>query len=483
MRMERRGILGGGRLPADREALIRSAISNWRVSLLDSTGTNRLLNFRPGGPGAIEVARPGAGDVLAHMAAGGNFAFRPLRHGESAATAIPPRAPCLLDTTMDPGALHGELLTLVRYSNQQHLDRGLLVLYLTFGTLRWADEDGTCYASPVLLVPARLVATELGQRPMLEATGDDPVVNPALSLKLSRYQITLPRAGGLAEVRLRGLLDAVRAAVATQGGWVICETVVLSWFAPMTEVLYQDLVDHEGQVAAHPLVRALAVHGLAAAGPVLNGIAGQQAGGRATRAVPPLILPADSSQRACITAALTGRSFTIDGPPGTGKSQTIANITGALLHAGKTVLVVSEKAAALEVVAGRLTAAGLGPYLLELHSAMGTRKQVAVSLAEALDMLPATPAAGTSADVAGVPPDQLSAYAEAVTRVRDPLGYSLHDVLALLASLQEVPAAPATGCDFVSLTAEMLGEIRRTGQALAAAWRRPRRGDRSAGAG
>ena len=63
-----------------------------------------------------------------------------------------------------------------------------------------------------------------------------------------------------------------------------------------------------------------------------------------------MILDADSSQRASIAAALEGRSFVMDGPPGTGKSQTIANMIGVLLHAGKTVLFVSEKAAALDVV-------------------------------------------------------------------------------------------------------------------------------------
>jgi hypothetical protein len=80
------------------------------------------------------------------------------------------------------------------------------------------------------------------------------------------------------------------------------------------------------------------------------------------------------------------------------------------------------------------------PYLLELHSHKGICKQTAVSLAEALDTPPATPT-----DVAGVWLDQLSAYAEAVTRVRNPLGYSLHDVLAVIAGLQDVPAVPAAG--------------------------------------
>src|SRR6266852_552258 len=193
----------------------------------------------------------------------------------------------------------------------------------------------------------------------------------------------------------------------------------------------------------------------------------------AAAAVPPVILDADSSQRACVMAALAGRSFTIDGPPGTGKSQTIANMIGALLHAGKTVLLVSEKAAALDVVADRLTGAGLGGYLLELHSHKAARAEVAASLARALDTMPAPPAASPPGDpeTARTRRERLRDYAHAVHRVRDPLGYSLHDVLAMIASLHAAPAAPATGQAPVRMTPEVLGEIRGAAAALAAAWR------------
>ena len=51
---------GGGRYSANQEALIRSAISRWRVSLIDVAAANRLLSLRPGGTGMIEVVRPAA---------------------------------------------------------------------------------------------------------------------------------------------------------------------------------------------------------------------------------------------------------------------------------------------------------------------------------------------------------------------------------------------------------------------------------------
>src|SRR5262249_60721886 len=52
---------GGGRPSADREAVIRSAISRWRVGLIDIAAANRLLTLQPGGAAMIEVAPPAAG--------------------------------------------------------------------------------------------------------------------------------------------------------------------------------------------------------------------------------------------------------------------------------------------------------------------------------------------------------------------------------------------------------------------------------------
>jgi Protein of unknown function (DUF4011)/AAA domain len=373
---------------------------------------------------------------------------------------------------MDPDDLDAVLRVLMRRSNQEYLEGGLPVLYLAFGTLAWIDRDGARYTSPLLLVPVALVATEPRQPPLLEPTGDDPVFNPALSLELSRHRSALPRLDDLAEVTLCGLLDVVRTAVAAKDGWQVGETLALSCFSFMKEAMYQDLLDHEDLVAAHPAVRILAARGLAGGGAAPDEVAWHQGGTGVAPEVAPVILDADSSQRACVSAALAGSSFTMNGPPGTGKSQTIANMVAALLHGGKTVLVVSEKAAALDVVAGRLADAGLGGYLLELHSHKAARKEVAVSLAKALDTVPAAvPAAPPIGMDMALGREQLNAYAGAVNRIREPLGYSLHDVLAMIASLHAVPAAPTAGLAPVRLTAEVLGEIRRTAEALAGVWR------------
>ncbi|HEY7359517.1 MAG TPA: DUF4011 domain-containing protein, partial [Streptosporangiaceae bacterium] len=490
-----------GRPSADREALIRAAIGGWRDSLVGPTAANRLLNLKPSRTGVIRLVRPAAGDVLSRLRAGGAFTFRSVApqpgaagHGGLAGgqngwvpseppsgppPAVPPPSPPpaadILDTDAGPDDLAAALRALMRRSDQEYLDRGLRILYLAFGTLTWADEDKTRYTSPLLLVPARLVTAALGQPPVLEPTGGDPVVNPALSRKLSARGITLPPADE-EEVPLGGFLAAVRDAVAARDGWQVSDGAVLACFSLAKEAMYRDLLDHGDLAAAHPAVGALAAGAPAGAGRglVFDEIPEREIDSRAAPEITPVVLDADASQRAAIAAALDGRSFVLDGPPGTGKSQTIANMIGAALHAGKTVLFVSEKAAALDVVRDRLAGAGLGAYLLELYSHQATRRQVAVSLGKALDTVPVAPPpmARMDVDTARKRREQLNAYAEAMNRTRAPLGYSLHDILGVIASQSTVPAAPATGLAPVAdLTVEAFGEIRQTAANLAAAWR------------
>ena len=74
------------------------------------------------------------------------------------------------------------------------------------------------------------------------------------------------------------------------------------------------------------------------------------------------VLDADASQRICLQHARDGKSFVIEGPPGTGKSQTIANLIAQSIADGKSVLFVSEKMAALEVVFNRLKQSGLSEF-------------------------------------------------------------------------------------------------------------------------
>ena len=90
-----------------------------------------------------------------------------------------------------------------------------------------------------------------------------------------------------------------------------------------------------------------------------------------------LVLDADSSQQEAIEAVRSGSHLVVHGPPGTGKSQTIANLIATLAADGKRVLFVAEKRAAIDAVVGRLDRVGLGDLVLDLHAGAHGRRRVA----------------------------------------------------------------------------------------------------------
>src|SRR5260370_11739498 len=105
------------------------------------------------------------------------------------------------------------------------------------------------------------------------------------------------------------------------------------------------------------------------------------------------VVDADSAQVLAIIEAGLGHNMVIQGPPGTGKSQTITNLIADALVRGKTVLFVSEKMAALEVVKRRLDAIGLGDPCLELHSNKTHKRTVLAALKRTLEQARSKPAA------------------------------------------------------------------------------------------
>ncbi|GAA4682695.1 AAA domain-containing protein [Frondihabitans cladoniiphilus] len=98
-----------------------------------------------------------------------------------------------------------------------------------------------------------------------------------------------------------------------------------------------------------------------------------------------LVLDADASQSFVVNAALAGRNLVVEGPPGTGKSQTIANIIATSVAAGRSVLFVAQKRAAVSAVLDRLAGVDLTHLVLDLFAASSSRRYVAEQLQMALD--------------------------------------------------------------------------------------------------
>ena len=98
--------------------------------------------------------------------------------------------------------------------------------------------------------------------------------------------------------------------------------------------------------------------------------------------------PADGAQTRAVVRALAGHSFVLEGPPGTGKSQTITNLLANALAEGRKVLFVAEKPEALKVVRDRLTAVGLDPFCLDLHDKGSSTQRIKDQIRDALDFVP-----------------------------------------------------------------------------------------------
>ena len=285
--------------------------------------------------------------------------------------------------------LEKRLKTIWDRSGTHLRETGLHTLHIVFGFVQWFEDASSDIPmqAPLLLMPVGLgrEITRGRFEYILKSNGDELEVNSALTEKArSHWGLQLPqlRNGESPEsyfIRTKEVLE--------KGSRLKLNTyVTLAVLPPM--ILWKDL-----DASAWPS-DAFANHRLL---PSLLGAkefsqSNVDDGGsididdpvNASR-VPALITDADASQHHAIMDMAAGHDMAIEGPPGTGKSQTITNMIATALAMGKRVLFVAEKQAALRVVSDRLRFAGFGPLLLELHGDRAVRSEVYDGIQERLD--------------------------------------------------------------------------------------------------
>ncbi|MEO8121303.1 MAG: DUF4011 domain-containing protein, partial [Rhodoferax sp.] len=379
--------------------------------MLDLTLRNRLLNFKPT-KSTLQFVAPDLALLEDALSDGSEFRIRPLpgimegndprmakvhasRNGRTPLDEMALEALANKEflANVAQNALDGNLLAIFTAARTGLEEGGANTLFLAIGLLEWteAEKAEAKHRAPILLIPVTLQRTSVRSGFRLCRHDDEAIVNPTL-LQLLKNSFEL-RVAGLDVIPAddKGLdvakvLQSFRLAVREIAKWEVKEEVHLGIFSFKKYLMWKDLQDRTEQLKANRVVK----HLIENPGEAFEHVEGDNdferldASHRPQDILAPLL--ADSSQLKAICAIDAGRDLVIEGPPGTGKSQTITNLIAHNLAKGKTVLFVSEKMAALEVVHRRLNAIGLGPFCLELHSSKAKKSEVLQQLGQALEV-------------------------------------------------------------------------------------------------
>ena len=300
-----------------------------------------------------------------------------------------------LQTTLSPDALHKKLLSLYRETRRIEEEQGINVLYLALGFLKYFDSEKSerAFYGPLILIPVDLERSSVRSQFSLVARDDDIEPNQSLtSLLESDFGILLPQLGEEGKESPRSYCGRVEEAVGQKDRWTVqLNRMALGFFSFGKFRMLRDLELQESESdAGSQLLERLLLGGgdESSASSQVSIHAKMENLDEKYSQVKDLghILDADTSQTQVITAVKDGRNLVVQGPPGTGKSQTIANMIAVMAKAGKKILFIAEKRAALDVVYKRLERSGLGPLCLELHSQKSNRNQFYQELRRTMEL-------------------------------------------------------------------------------------------------
>lgn len=388
-------------------------LAKWKSKLLDLTLRNKLLNFKPT-KSTLQFIAPDLGRLEDALSEGKEFSIKPLPSLMEGAdprmaavhTARGGRAPVddmalealekrELLSKAPAGELDGVLLAINSAAKTGLEEGGANTLYLALGLLRWTETERaeSAHVAPILLVPMTLQRQSVRSGFRLTRHDDEAIINPTL-LQMLRQQFQMNTSSletivaDEKGIDVPRVFQCFRMAVRDIKHWEVIEQAHLGIFSFTKYLMWKDLHDRTEQLKANRVVK----HLIENPGQVFptDELSDRDITEHLDDAYQPqeLLAPllSDSSQLRAICAVNSGRDLVLEGPPGTGKSQTITNLIAHNLAKGKTVLFVSEKAAALDVVHRRLEKIGLGPFCLELHSSKTKKAEVLRQLEGALNV-------------------------------------------------------------------------------------------------
>ena len=344
---------------------------------------------------------------------------------------------------LDDDSLDTRLIEIFRHARTSVEESGANTLYLAIGFLRWFEspESQKPRRAPLLLVP--IVIERLSVQEGFRFVMDDAEarINTTLLQMLEHdLSLTVPLPEQLPEdehgVDVAAVLDIFRRVALAMPRWEVEDVACIGFFSFTKYLMWLDLKNRD-ELLQSSVLR----HLVEAPGASLPQDVPEYARDELDDLDPEDVFcpkDADSSQLSAVMAGSLGRSFVLEGPPGTGKSQTITNLIAQSIANGKRVLFVAEKRAALEVVHRRLADVGLGPFCLELHSQKSGPKAVLEQLRLTLELGHRRAPAAWQQVAADLQQQRtaLNDFVNALHKRREH-GWSVHQAMARLVHLRE----------------------------------------------
>jgi len=293
----------------------------------------------------------------------------------------------LLQTNHEAEELQKRLFYINQQSKSMLEEQGYNILYLALGFHEWNEnnEPNVMRRAPLILIPVNLERKKVRGSFKLVWTGEDIIPNISLQEKLLEYGVELPDFEMPEQKEgIYHYFESVIEAIEPMKNWNVIYDIYLSFFSFTKFVMFKDLDPQSWDglpITENSIITALFDH------PQDLGVSEFHEDDVDKKLRSDKIyhvVDADSSQIAVIEESKSGKNMVVEGPPGTGKSQTIVNLISELIANDKTVLFVSEKMAALEVVKDRLDSIGLGEFCLELHSHKSNKKNVLKELEKSI---------------------------------------------------------------------------------------------------
>lgn len=398
-------------IPNETSSAPAGKLAVWQRKLLDLTTRNRLLHL-PAKSKSVKLLCPDPAALEDKLAEGKRIRIVPMPNLESAGRDADlyqqQNSESLYDEYARDVLSRGEVLAtevkekletllveLYRKARNDIDEGGSNTLFLAIGFLKWkksADEP-RAYSAPLILLPIQLERRSALSGVTMRMLEDEPRFNLTL-LELLRHDFSLSIPGLDGElptdesgIDVPGIWNMVRRAVRDIPGFEVVPELVIGTFSFAKYLMWKDLVDRSAQLMQNAVVKCLLERSSSGDMSASDGefVSAKDLDSKVKATELFLPLPADSSQIAAIAASANGKNFVLDGPPGTGKSQTIANMIAHNLALGRRVLFVAEKRAALDVVYRRLEEKGLGEFCVELHSSKTSKVDFLKQLERAWD--------------------------------------------------------------------------------------------------